>query len=191
MKIRKELFGSGIALALLLTSIVALPQTPEERGRAVAIEADERDFGWHDNRSELNMVLRNRHGDESTRDLRQQVYEVTESGRGDKSLIVFDAPRDIEGTALLSHTMIVDPDDQWLYLPAMKRVKRISSANKSGPFVGSEFAYEDLLAQELDRYDYRWLRDEPCGELQCHVVERIPRYANSGYTRQIVWWDTK
>ena len=56
-------------------------------------------------------------------------------------------PRDIEGTALLSHAKILDADDQWLYLPALKRVKRISSSNKSGPFVGSEFAFEDFTAR--------------------------------------------
>ncbi|NIT13503.1 MAG: outer membrane lipoprotein-sorting protein, partial [Candidatus Dadabacteria bacterium] len=98
---------------------------------------------------------------------------------GDKSITVFDEPRDIEGTALLSHTKILDPDDQWLYLPAVKRVKRISSKNKSGPFVGSEFAYEDLLSQEVDKYNYKWLKDEKCGDLECHVVERYPLYENS------------
>ena len=96
--------------------------------------------------------------DESVRELRRQVFESTEEGRGDKSIIVFDSPRDIGGTALLSHTKILEPDDQWLYLPALGRVKRISSGNKSGPFVGSEFAYEDLVSQEVDKYNYRWLR---------------------------------
>jgi hypothetical protein len=55
--------------------------------------------------------------------------------------------------------------------------------------VGSEFAYEDLLSQEVDKYSYKWLRDEPCGDLQCFVVERYPLYKNSGYVRQVVWWD--
>ncbi len=70
----------------------------------------------------------------------------------------------------------------------MKRVKRISSANKSGPFVGSEFAYEDIAAQELKKYTYTWLRDEPCGALECFVVERRPLYENSGYTRLVTWY---
>jgi len=104
-------------------------------------------------------------------------------------MTIFDRPRDIEGTAFLSHTKIRDPDDQWLYLPAIKRVKRISSANKSGPFVGSEFAYEDLLSFEIGRYTYTWLRDEKCGSLDCFVVEYIPVYENSGYTREEVWVD--
>src|SRR3546814_6855851 len=105
------------------------------------------------------MVLANKEGETSTRELRIQTLEVPAREEGDKSLIIFDHPRDIEGTAFLSFTKILEPDDQWLYLPALKRVKRISSANKSGPFVGSEFAYKDMLSQEVDKYDYLWLRD--------------------------------
>ncbi|MEH6467080.1 MAG: outer membrane lipoprotein-sorting protein, partial [Porticoccus sp.] len=82
------------------------------------------------------------------------------------------------------------PDDQWLYLPALKRVKRISSRNKSGPFVGSEFAFEDFTASELNKFTYTYLKEEACGDLKCDVVERIPRYENSGYTKQIAWVDT-
>jgi outer membrane lipoprotein-sorting protein len=83
------------------------------------------------------------------------------------------------------------PDDQWLYLPALKRVKRISSRNKSGPFMGSTFAFEDLGSQEVEKYTYNYLRDEPCGDWVCHVVERYPAYEHSGYTRQVVWLDSE
>ena len=183
------------AAALLAASLVlgvagtGQAETPEEKGRAIAEELDRRDLGFDDSAAELKMVLANRQGEASTRELRMQTLEVTAREEGDKSLIIFDHPRDIEGTAFLSFTKILEPDDQWLYLPALKRVKRISSANKSGPFVGSEFAYEDMLSQEVDKYDYRWLRDEPCGALVCFVVERYPLYENSGYTRQVTWID--
>ena len=162
----------------------------EERGVQVAREADRRDGGWGTSASRITMVLTNRNGEESGRELRRQALESEEPGAGDKSLIVFDSPRDVEGTALLSYSRILDPDDQWLYLPALRRVKRISSSNKSGPFVGSEFAFEDLVSQEVEKYEYRWLRTERCGALECEVVERYPRYEDSGYTRQIIWWDT-
>ncbi len=178
-----------IIAGLMMATSPTWAQTPEEKGLAVAEEADRRDLGWHDNENTMKMVLRNRNGDESVRELRRQVFESNEDGRGDKSIIVFDTPRDIDGTALLSHTKILEPDDQWLYLPALRRVKRISSGNKSGPFVGSEFAYEDLVSQEVDKYSYRWLRDETCGDTECFVVERYPLYENSGYTRQVVWYD--
>ena len=175
---------------LLLPGLAAAQQPDNLRGRQIAEEADRRDLGWKDNASVLRMILRNRNGDQSVRELRRLTLELNEQGVGDRSLITFDAPRDVAGTALLSHTKILDPDDQWLFLPALKRVKRISSANKSGPFVGSEFAYEDLVSQEVDKYGYRFVGEEPCGDLTCVLVERIPRYENSGYTKQVVWWDT-
>ena len=179
-----------IALAALFLPGLQAAQEPDTpRGRQIAEEADRRDLGWQDNASVMEMVLHNRNGDESVRELRRQLLEVNEAGVGDRSLITFDAPRDVAGTSLLSHTKILDPDDQWLFLPALKRVKRISSANKSGPFVGSEFAYEDLVSQELDKYDYRFAAEEPCADQTCFRVERTPRYENSGYTKQVVWWD--
>ena len=181
---------TALALTTLFAAAPLAAQSPEEKGREIAEEVDRRDLGWGDESNQLEMVLYNRNGDTSTRVVRRRVLEVPEEGQGDKSIVVFDSPRDVGGTALLSHTRILDPDDQWLFLPALGRVKRISSANKSGPFVGSEFAFEDLVSQEVDKYSYRWLRDEACGDMTCHVVERAPLYENSGYTRQIVWWDT-
>ena len=81
-------------------------------------------------------------------------------------------------------------DDQWLYLPSLKRVKRISSRNKSGSFMGSEFAYEDIGSQEIEKYTYRYLRDEPLSGRTTQVIERIPVDRKSGYSKQIVWMDT-
>ena len=76
---------------------------------------------------------------------------------------MFDEPRDVKGTALLIHAHRESADDQWLYLPALKRVKRISSSNQSGSFMGSEFAYEDMSSPEVEKFTYMYLRDEPVG----------------------------
>jgi hypothetical protein len=163
--------------------------TADEKGFEIAARSDRSDLGFGDSDVELKMVLRNAAGQESTRSLRIATLEKPDETVGDKSLVLFDTPRDIEGTALLSHAKILDPDDQWLYLPALKRVKRISSSNKSGPFVGSEFAFEDFTAIELNKFDYRYVGTEACGDLTCDVIERTPRYENSGYTRQVSWVD--
>lgn len=162
----------------------------EGKGFDVAARSDRSDRGFGDSAVDMTMVLRNAAGQESSRSMSFTTLEMPDESVGDKSLVLFSIPRDIEGTALLSHAKILDPDDQWLYLPALKRVKRISSRNKSGPFVGSEFAFEDFTASELNKFSYKYLREEPCGELQCDVVERYPRYENSGYTKQISWVDT-
>jgi hypothetical protein len=177
----------AVAILALAAPVDVGAQTLQARGRAVAEAADARDTGWRDDRASMTMTLRNRAGQESIRKLRRLSLEV--EGEGDRSLIIFDAPRDVEGTALLSHARVLEPDDQWLWLPAMRRVKRISSGNRSGPFLGSEFAYEDLVVPDVNKYEYRWIREERCGDLSCEVVERTPRYEGSGYTRQIVWWD--
>jgi len=159
------------------------------RGEAIAREWDGRARGFGDTRATLKMILENRQGKQSERRLRIEILEAADENDGDKSLVVFDYPRDIKGTALLSFSHILEPDDQWLYLPALKRVKRISSNNKSGPFMGSEFAYEDISSQDLKKYDYKWLRDESCGTSECYVLEQRPLYKKSGYTRQVAWYD--
>lgn len=167
----------------------ALAEDPVQKGNRIAEQWDLRDQGYGDTRSYIKMELENRHGQKSVREMRTDNFEIPGQDEGDKSLVLFERPRDVKGTAFLSFSHILEPDDQWLYLPALKRVKRISSKNKSGPFVGSEFAYEDISSQELKKYTYKWLRDEPCGTLECFVVEQVPTYKNSGYTRMIVWYD--
>ncbi len=196
---------TGILMAGLVTTSALARQTaqqvlasssdPAQQGRAIAAEQDSRDRGWGDHTNDFQMILRDSSGREIVRSGRQMFKEVPATDRGDLSLIVFDQPRDIAGTVTLTHSMILDPDDQWIYLPEVKRVKRISSTNKSGSFVGSEFAFEDLASQEVDKYSYRYLGTEDCGAAfpgnQCFKIERTPEYDNSGYAKQIVWMDTQ
>ncbi|MDX8412031.1 MAG: outer membrane lipoprotein-sorting protein [Mariprofundaceae bacterium] len=172
---------------LLLWPAAAAAETAEEKGLAIAMESERLDTGFGDSSARLLMVLRNRHGEEATRQIHNKTLEV--EGDGDKSLVVFDEPRDVKGTAFLSFTHKSGPDDQWLYLPALKRVKRISSANKSGAFMGSEFAFEDIASQEVEKYAYRYLRDDVYEGRDCFVVERDPVDPNSGYSYQEVWFD--
>ena len=171
--------------ALLLSPLLAFAETAEEKGLAIAVEADKRDTGFEDFTASMVMELRNKQGDASTRTIRLKTLEVI--GDGDKSMSIFDKPADVKGTAFLTFSHAIKPDEQWLYLPALKRVKRINSKNKSGPFMGSEFAYEDLASQEIEKYTYKYLRDEQLNGVDCFVIERYPAYEHSGYTRQLAW----
>lgn len=181
-------FSVFILLVFLLQPVYSRAESAAEKGLAIAIAADKRDSGYGDMTADMQMILRNRYGQESIRKLRYRTLEVADDG--DMSLTIFDSPKDVKGTALLNHTHKIRDDDQWLYLPALKRVKRISSSNKSGSFMGSEFSYEDIASQEVEKYTYKWLRDEPCDGLECYVLERYPvDQANSGYSRQVVWLD--
>ena len=185
---QSKLFNAVLWVALLaLLAAPALAETPEEKGLAIALESDRRNEGFGDTSSTMQMILRNRQGEESKHEIRNKALEV--KADGDKSMIVFDQPKDVAGTALLTYTHKKEDDDRWLYLPAVKRVKRIASSNKSGPFMGSEFAYEDLGSQEPEKYTYKWLKDEAVDGKDCFVSERIPKDKDSGYTRQVVWTD--
>jgi hypothetical protein len=175
------------ALLLCLLPFGASAESPEEKALGIAQEADRRDSGFGSYTNDVKMILKNKQGQESVREIRSKTLEV--DGDGDKSLVIFDQPRDVAGTALLSFTHKEGPDDQWLYLPALKRVKRIASDNKSGPFMGSEFAYEDIASQEVEKYTYKYLRDETLDGLDVFVFERYPEDKKSGYTRQIIWLD--
>lgn len=177
---------------LVLTGIFFIAeagaQSAAEKGMQIARDAYAADDGFENFTADLTMLLRNKQGQEHKRNLRIKVLEV--KGDGDKSLFIFDNPRDVKGTAMLIHGRRDQADDLWLYLPALKRVKRISSSNRSGSFVGSEFAYEDLGRSEVKKFTYTWLRDEPCGSMSCTVNELRPTQKGSGYSRQLVWRDT-
>ncbi len=182
-----------VAVFALLSGQSAHAQSPEEKGLAIAIEADKRDLGWGDQTADGTMVLRDAGGTESRRVFRSLNLEDPSPANGDKGIIVFTTPRDIRGTALLTHSKIEPADDdQWLFLPAIKRVKRISSSNRTGKFVSSEFSYEDLGSQEVADYDHKFIRDEPCPgaeELTCFVTESYPKNPRSGYSKRVAWID--
>ena len=174
-----------VITTLWFSATPSFSETVEEKGLAIATEIDKRDTGFGDQTSNMVMELKNKHGDTSIRHLRLKTLEVT--GDGDKSMSIFDEPADVKGTAFLTFSHAVIPDEQWLYLPALKRVKRINSKNKSGPFMGSEFAYEDIGSQEIAKYSYKYIRDEQYNGIDCFVMERYPAYEHSGYTRQVAW----
>ncbi len=183
--LKSLLFSTLLVSPMLAGSALAI--TAEERGLEISTEAKKRDLGWGDMEASMLMILRNKQGEESIREIRMKTLEMDNDG--DKSLTVFDKPRDVKGTAFLSFSHILDADDQWLYLPALKRVKRISSRNKSGPFMGSEFAFEDLSSFEVEKYSYKYLGDETINGEDSFIVEQYPVDKYSGYTRRVAWID--
>jgi outer membrane lipoprotein-sorting protein len=185
-----------LVLALFGLALLALPaalpggaraQSAEQKGLAIATEAEARSRGYNDMTVDGEMTLLSQGGTSGQRrfDLRW-----TRAPGGSRALLVFGWPGDIRNTALLTHGYEGRTDDQWLWLPDLNKVRRISSSGRSGSFVGSEFAYEDMTDQEPGKFTHRWIADEPCpGGGTCHVVERRPR-GGSGYAAQRVWFDT-
>lgn len=178
-----------VALAILaLAPAAAFAEAPEEKGQRIMVMARQHHGGFGDLSVEIVMVRHRRDGDDTVRHLRRKAVEV--DGDGSKSLLIFDGPADIRGTALLTFAHATGPHDQWLYLPALDRAKRIRSPNGWGPLIGSELAYLDPLSQYLGSYAYKWQRDETCaGGLDCWVLEATPVDETAGLARHVLWID--
>lgn len=157
------------------------------KGFEIAKELERRDSKFVDLQVDMEMILRSRRGRESSRDLSIRQIEIEDDG--DRSLLIIKSPRALRGSAVLSHAHPSRDDDQWIYLPAVSRVKKIASNNKSGPFLGSDFAYEDLVHQELDKFTYTFVQDDTVGLTNYWVVARFPVDHYSGYSRQLTWYN--
>lgn len=181
----KSVTISVLSLTFALPSMAQ--QESQIRGLEIANARKVADIGWTDSQASLKMLLSNKQGETSLRELRMKNLEIT--GDGDKSISIFDSPKDIRGAAFLTFSHVEGADDQWLYLPALKRVKRISSRNKSGPFMGSEFSYEDLSSFEVEKYSYRYLGDEKVLDEDSYILESLPTDKYSGYSKLITWLD--
>lgn len=161
------------------------PPTPGIEAIDIERKADEIQAGYIGEFRKMTLTLINAEGRESQRKLDFWGHE--EPDRHDKTLVRFSFPPDIKDTALLTYEKGAEDDDQWLYLPALKRAKRIASSNKSGSFMGSEFAYEDLVVRQFEKYNFKYLGDDTVDGKDCYVMERTPKNSNSGYSKIIRW----
>ncbi len=163
-----------------------------ERDKAEALvrELAARNSGYHDFSGAVDMTLKDATGAEARRRFSLKVLERPTAAVGDQVLIVFEAPADVKGTALLSHAKVDEEDEQWVYLPGTKRTKRIAASNKTSAFAGSEFSYEDLSGSEVRKYEWRFLGTAPCGEATCFRLEALPKDKNSAYSKRVLALDT-
>ena len=176
---------SRLVILVICCAVITPVYADTDRGLQIARTMRERERGFDNFTADMEMVLISTSGKKSLRRLRVKVLEVLDDG--DKNLAIFDAPADVKGAAFLSHTHIRKADDLWLYLPSLKRVKRIASANKTAPFMGSEFSYEDLASPEVEKYTYKYVGEGVAGSQPSFLLERYPEDKHSGYSRQLVW----
>lgn len=116
-----------------------------------------------------------------------EIKSLEQEASSERTLINVQSPADLKGTTLLTYTHDLDADEQWLYLPAIKRVKRIALESKGGAFLSSQFNFEDLSPFQVRKYSYRRLPDETCAETRCYVIESTPKEASSVYGRLLNW----
>jgi len=170
---------------ILLTTLLTATSLMALSNMEIAQKSDEITDGFGSSISQTEMILINASGQQSRREIEMKTLE---GENGDKTISTFLTPADVKGTKTLTHEHVERDDDQWLYLPALKRVKRIASSNKSGSFMGSEFSYEDIGNQNYRKFTY----DEKVEEVElngvkCYKGTRIPKDENSGYTKQVSW----
>jgi len=111
----------------------------------------------------------------------------------EKILVRFASPRDVEGTGLLTWEARDGNDDQWLYLPATRKPKRIAASGKKNRFMGTDFSYEDLRPESVALHRYTLGGSETVDGLDCFVIEAVPaterQGADSGYSKRRIWLD--
>lgn len=139
-----------------------------------------------DQSGELIMTLENSRGDKRVREIEQYIKDF---GENERKIMFFTAPADVRDTSFMSWTYNEDgkSDDQWIYLPALKRVKRISSSGSSDYFMGSDFTYDDLGGRSPSEDSHRLLREETLNKELCYVVESIPKDEDYIYSKTVTW----
>lgn len=136
--------------------------------------------------AELTMTLIDSKGKERTREL----VQISASFPGvDKKIMEFAAPADVKGTAFMNWSYAENgkSDDQWIYLPALKRVRRISSDGKGDSFMGSDFSYDDLGVRHPDRDTHTVTGSETVGDEECWVIESVPKEKKGQYSKTVSW----
>lgn len=182
-------------LALLIPGamglqLVALPvaSADKKKGLEIAKKVDKAWVGYKGETMELELELISATGQRVVRKMEGKAREEGTDSEQMKMTITW--PADQKGTHLLTWSYRKKYDDQWLYLPSIQRVKRISSKSRSGSFMGSELAYEDLSNTAwVEKFDHDYLRDQKVGARDTWVLDRVPRDKESGYSKQTVWID--
>ena len=137
--------------------------------------------------SDMEMVLIDRRGGKRVRRI---VSYAKDSGDDTLTAMFFTYPPDVAGTGFLtfSYDESGRDDDQWLYLPALRKTKRIAGGSKSGSFMGSDFNYSDLASRDLDDFDYTLVKETEVNGAMTWVIESIPKpETDSEYSRVVTW----
>ena len=139
---------------------------------------------------ESTMVLINDRGQKRER-RNTTTFKLQANGIDSKFLVRFGSPADIKGTAFLQVEHSESDDDLWIYLPALKKSRRLVASNKKDSFVGSDFSYGDIALPRVDLFRHTLLRTEKVDGMECYVVESVPANdqvkSNSGYGRKVTW----
>jgi len=183
MNTNKILIGLTLGLSLITTNLLA----DDARARAIMTKVDARDDG-KTIQQDMRMILIDKNGKKRTRNMKSYSKDF---GADEHQIMFFKSPADVKNTAFLTYDYdkVSKDDDQWLYLPALKKVKRIPSSDKSSSFMGSDFSYFDMTDRNLEDFDFKLLKETKVRGKDAWMIEATPRNKRvkkeSGYTKSI------
>jgi outer membrane lipoprotein-sorting protein len=161
----------------------------DRKAREIMEKVDARDDG--DNQvSDMEMILIDKNGKKRIRKIRAFGKD---KGEDTLRLMFFLEPADVEDTAFLTYDFDLSDkdDDQWIYLPALRKTKRIATSDKSGSFMGSDFTYSDMTKRDLDDYDYTLLKEAKVRDADAWLIQAVPRSKEvidrTGYTKSVLY----
>jgi outer membrane lipoprotein-sorting protein len=174
-----------IVATIMATGFTSHVMAQELSGRDIVEKVYNQPTG-EDQTSNLTMTLINKGGSERVRKIKQFTKDL---GDVEKNIMFFQSPADVKNTSFMSWTYDDESksDDQWIYLPALKKVKRISSDSKSDYFMGSDFTYDDLGDRKLDDDTHKLIGNESIDGVDYYVVESIPKDEDYMYSKTKTW----
>lgn len=175
-------------LFLIMTSLSLFAFIPLSMGQLTGSQIMEKVYNnptGEDTQGSMTMTLSNSRGEQRIRTLKQFIKD---DGATEKKIMFFVTPADVKNTSFMNWSYSDGrADDQWIYLPALKRTKRISSDGKSDYFMGSDFTYDDLGDRHPDMDNHKLLREETLDGMGCFVIESTPRDGDYMYSRTVTW----
>ena len=174
-------------LSIVLGLVVVTAPAWSITGREIAENVEDRPSG-DTTHALVNMRLTDRNGNQSTRTIEQYGRETGEGLV--RNVIIFHEPASVAGTRFLTIENDGRDDDQWIYLPALQRVRRIAASEGDSSFMGTDFTYDDLQSRDLDEFSYELLREEELDGRPTYVVETVANDPDdSAYSRTVQWID--
>ena len=191
-KARATSFNS-LRTAALTAGLIAVITLPAAAWALTAIEIMDKNFvvgKYADSTSETTMTLTNKSGQQRVR----KTFGTTKldtNGLDNKRMTRFLEPTDVKGTVSLLVEHSDKDDDIWIYLPSVKKVRRLISSNKKDSFVGTDFSYGDVIGHKVKEWNHTIVKEEDVDGKPCYVIESTPKDAtvktNTGYSKRIGW----
>jgi predicted RND superfamily exporter protein/outer membrane lipoprotein-sorting protein len=183
----------GATVAAVVVGVLLSMSIPRDALAVSAVEIMEKNFvvgKYADSTAETTMTLTNKSGQQRIR----KTFGTTKlepNGLDNKRMTRFLEPADVKGTVSLLVEHSEKDDDIWIYLPSVKKVRRLISSNKKDSFVGTDFSYGDVIGHKVKEWNHNIVKEEDADGKSCYVIESSPKdatiKANTGYSKRITW----